>query len=94
MSATDAAKVMSEIRRLYAPEFANENTKTRICRGCEEPFLEWKRDRHLYCPDCAYERQLLVISGVENKRGPKYERWVREQLAFWLGEARRLGLDP
>jgi hypothetical protein len=92
VSLEKAARNNSAIRRLFAPEFPNENTKWRSCPGCGGEFLEWQGKYHRYCPDCAERRQVEL--GGRWKIGPDehLRRTVIGALLHWAEEAERLGL--
>lgn len=94
MARSLAADTMASIRKLYAPEFANENTYVRICHTCGGEFLEWKGTRHPHCPECAHRRQTEIETQTASAPDSPYARAVLKQYEWVMSEMRRLGLSP
>lgn len=92
--AAAVAAELADIRRELAPERGTPRTKDRHCVNCGELFTVWEGDDVPYCADCGMERQMSANQQMHLKQGPIYEKAARKQLAFWLAEAKRLGITP
>lgn len=85
---------MAAIRTEFAPTPGEPGAKSTECAGCGAEFWQWERKYGKYCATCSADRSTRVIRANRTKSGPVYEKVVRGQLRYWLGEAARLGLAP
>jgi len=64
-----------------------------VCEECGSIFERSIGRRKARCPRCATARVFHAADEQIAKAGPSYERTVVKQLAYWQGEAVRLGIS-
>ena len=89
----DFAAALSQVRKSHTPKASDPTARRVSCRECNKTFTRGKTQRQYVCPSCTKQRQIDAGVQMVEKSGPFYERTVRGQLRFWLGEAERLGIS-
>ena len=91
-NAAAMARTLAFVRAELAPRPDSDRYVIEVCEECGVEFPRAKGRRRRWCPECSAARMVRNCDATSNRNGEAYEKVVRGQCLYWLGEANRLGV--
>jgi DNA-directed RNA polymerase subunit RPC12/RpoP len=87
------ADLLKRLRIALQPKPGDADYRVRHCSGCGQRYVKPAAKRGKRCAECSAKRLIAANAQMIAKSGPVWEAAVAANVAIWLAEFEKIGLQ-